>query len=61
MAAAQGEHIGDRGAGGSSAGTEIATWVAANFTATQVDGVTLYDLTAPTTAATSSTATPTDV
>ena len=25
--------------------TQIATWVAANFTATTVDGVTLYDLT----------------
>ena len=32
--------------GGSSASSEIAAWVAANFTATTVDGVTLYDLTA---------------
>jgi 4-amino-4-deoxy-L-arabinose transferase-like glycosyltransferase len=31
--------------GGSSASSEIAAWVAANFTATTVDGVTLYDLT----------------
>ena len=31
-------------AGGSDAGNEIATWVADNFTATTVDGVTLYDL-----------------
>jgi hypothetical protein len=27
-----------------STSTEISTWVAANFTATTVDGVTLYDL-----------------
>jgi hypothetical protein len=34
------------GPGGSSTGTssEISSWVAANFTATTVDGVTLYDL-----------------
>ncbi|WP_426565900.1 ArnT family glycosyltransferase [Angustibacter sp. McL0619] len=32
--------------GGSSASSEIAAWVAANFTATTVGGVTLYDLTA---------------
>ena len=30
--------------GGSSASNEIAAWVAENFTATTVDGVTLYDL-----------------
>ena len=30
--------------GGSDASGEIATWVEANFTATTVDGVTLYDL-----------------
>ena len=30
--------------GGSAAASSIATWVAANFTATTVDGVTLYDL-----------------
>jgi hypothetical protein len=34
--------------GGSSASTDISTWVAANFTATTVGGVTVYDLTAPT-------------
>ena len=34
--------------GGSSDGSEIAAWVEANFTATTVDGVTLYDLTATT-------------
>ncbi|MFC3963356.1 glycosyltransferase family 39 protein [Nocardia jiangsuensis] len=36
------------GPGGSStsAGSEIAAWVEQNFTATEVDGVTLYDLTA---------------
>jgi 4-amino-4-deoxy-L-arabinose transferase-like glycosyltransferase len=31
--------------GGSSDSSEIATWVAASFTATTVDGVTIYDLT----------------
>jgi hypothetical protein len=30
--------------GGSAAASSIATWVAANFTATTIDGVTLYDL-----------------
>ena len=35
---------GGRG-GSSSTSNEISTWVAANFTATTVDGVTLYDLT----------------
>jgi 4-amino-4-deoxy-L-arabinose transferase-like glycosyltransferase len=34
-----------RSNGGSSASSAIATWVAANFTAKTVDGVTLYDLT----------------
>ena len=33
---------GPQAGGGSS--SEISTWVAANFTATTVDGVTLYDL-----------------
>ena len=36
--------------GGSSASSEIAAWVAENFTATTVDGVTLYDLTGTITA-----------
>jgi hypothetical protein len=31
--------------GGSSASSEIAAWVASNFTAQTVDGVTVYDLT----------------
>lgn len=31
--------------GGSNASSEISTWVQANFTATTVDGVTIYDLT----------------
>jgi 4-amino-4-deoxy-L-arabinose transferase-like glycosyltransferase len=31
--------------GGSSASSEIASWVEATYTATTVDGVTLYDLT----------------
>ena len=33
--------------GGSESSSEIAAWVAANFTATTVDGTTLYDLTRP--------------
>lgn len=36
-----------RSSGGSSASADIATWVAATFTAKTVDGVTIYDLTAP--------------
>ncbi|MEA9986450.1 MULTISPECIES: glycosyltransferase family 39 protein [Subtercola] len=39
--------------GGSSISSQIASWVAANFTATSVDGTTLYDLTAASTTATS--------
>ncbi|WP_407342873.1 glycosyltransferase family 39 protein [Pengzhenrongella phosphoraccumulans] len=35
------------GAGGSGSSSEIAAWVAATFTADDVAGVTLYDLTAP--------------
>ncbi|MCK9932108.1 glycosyltransferase family 39 protein [Frankia sp. Mgl5] len=35
--------------GGSRASSDIASWVAANFTATAVDGATLYNLTTPTT------------
>jgi 4-amino-4-deoxy-L-arabinose transferase-like glycosyltransferase len=34
--------------GGSSATSEISSWVASTFTAQTVDGVTVYDLTAPT-------------
>jgi 4-amino-4-deoxy-L-arabinose transferase-like glycosyltransferase len=33
--------------GGNSTGTRIADWVKARYTATTIDGVTLYDLTAP--------------
>ena len=36
---------GFRANGGSSASQEIAAWVAENFTAQTVDGVTVYDLT----------------
>ncbi|MDX6375671.1 MAG: hypothetical protein QOD98_4659 [Nocardioidaceae bacterium] len=36
--------------GGSSDSSDIASWVEANFTATTVDGVTIYDLTTATTA-----------
>ena len=38
---------GGPGAGSSSSSSQISTWVAQNFTATTVGGVTLYDLTAP--------------
>lgn len=34
--------------GGSNAAAQISTWVAAHYTSRTVDGVTLYDLTAPT-------------
>ncbi len=34
--------------GGSGASAQIAAWVTQTFTATTVDSVTLYDLTAPT-------------
>ncbi|MXG91354.1 phospholipid carrier-dependent glycosyltransferase [Nocardioides sp. YIM 123512] len=40
--------------GGSSASSEIAAWVEANFTATTVDGVTLYDLSGGTSTGTAS-------
>lgn len=43
--------------GGSEASSQIAAWVAENFTATTVDGVTLYDLTAPTSVNTDATGT----
>jgi 4-amino-4-deoxy-L-arabinose transferase-like glycosyltransferase len=33
--------------GGSSSSSEIAAWAEANFSSTEVDGVTLYDLTSP--------------
>jgi hypothetical protein len=36
------------GRGGSSSASQIASWVAAHFTATTVGGVAVYDLTAPT-------------
>ena len=34
--------------GGSGTASEISQWVTENFTPITVDGVTLYDLTAPT-------------
>jgi len=40
--------LGGGGNGGSSATSEITSWVTATFTAQTVDGVTVYDLTAPT-------------
>jgi hypothetical protein len=42
-----GQGFGGGQMGGSQASSEIAKWVAQNFTATTVDSVTLYDLTAP--------------
>ncbi|WP_341477288.1 hypothetical protein [Frankia canadensis] len=52
--------IGGRGFGrqngGSSDSSSIASWVEANFTAKTVDGVTLYDLTAPKASTTSTSA-----
>ncbi|MFC3385421.1 glycosyl transferase, partial [Couchioplanes caeruleus subsp. azureus] len=38
---------GSGGRGGSNSSSQIAEWVAANYTAETVGGVTLYDLTAP--------------
>ncbi|MFI6106831.1 hypothetical protein [Streptomyces sp. NPDC051310] len=38
---------GPGGPGGSGAASETGTWVASAFTKVTVDGVTLYDLTAP--------------
>lgn len=39
--------LGGRSNGGSNTAAQIAAWVAANYTATTVGGMTLYDLTAP--------------
>lgn len=39
--------MGGRSMGGSNSSAQIAAWVAANYTATTVDGTTIYDLTAP--------------
>ncbi|MBX6391340.1 MAG: glycosyl transferase, partial [Frankia sp.] len=44
--------------GGSRESSEIAAWVQENFTATTVDGVTAYDLTAPTSSSATSEAEP---
>ena len=41
--------------GGSNASSQISQWVASTFTSTTVGGVTLYDLTAPTTSSATST------
>ena len=43
--------------GGSNATSEISTWVSSNFTAVTVGGTTVYDLTQPTAAAATGTAT----
>ncbi|MCG5432932.1 glycosyltransferase family 39 protein [Mycobacterium sp. MYCO198283] len=40
-------HMASRARGGSDAATRIDAWVAAHFSARDVDGVTVYDLTAP--------------
>jgi 4-amino-4-deoxy-L-arabinose transferase-like glycosyltransferase len=47
-----GQGFGGGQMGGAQSASEIADWVAASFTATTVDSVTLYDLTAPTSAST---------
>ncbi len=47
--------------GGSSSSREISSWVTENFTSKTVDGVTLYDLTAPKTGATAGSTTGTGV
>ena len=44
--------MGGNQTGGSEASSEIATWVDESFTATTVDGVTLYDLSTGSTPAT---------
>jgi hypothetical protein len=43
---------GPGGGSGSSTTSEISSWVQQHYTATTVDGVTVYDLTAPTSATT---------
>jgi 4-amino-4-deoxy-L-arabinose transferase-like glycosyltransferase len=45
------------GLGGSGTGSEIATWVAANFTSVTIGGSTFYDLTQPLSGATAGTST----
>ncbi len=40
--------FGGLGSSGTSVSTQISSWVSSHYTATTVDGVTLYDLTAPT-------------
>jgi hypothetical protein len=45
------------GMGGSGTGSEIATWVAANFTSVTIGGSTFYDLTQPLSGATAGTST----
>jgi hypothetical protein len=42
---AGGGQMGPGGGGTSSSSSAISSWVTANFTATTVDGVTIYDLT----------------
>ncbi|NAZ83471.1 glycosyl transferase, partial [Kineococcus sp. R8] len=49
---------GGTASGGSDAATLVATWVEENFTATTVDGTTLYDLTRPLDASTAVAAAP---
>ena len=56
-----GQGFGGGQMGGSQASSEIADWVAQNFTATTVDSVTLYDLTAPTGASSAAAAVPDDL
>ncbi len=53
-----GQGFGGGQMGGSQSSSEIADWVAQNFTATTVDSPTLYDLTAPTGASSAAAAAP---
>ena len=43
---------GGAASGGTSTTSQISSWVAANFTAQTIGGVTVYDLTAPTSSST---------
>jgi hypothetical protein len=50
---AAGGGFGGAGGGAASSGSQISSWVESHFTAKTVDGVTVYDLTAPTSSTTS--------
>ncbi|PJI93890.1 ArnT family glycosyltransferase [Luteimicrobium subarcticum] len=54
---ASGSGMGGNQTGGSNVSSQISEWVSENFTATTVDGTTVYDLTQPSSGATSDTMT----